>query len=246
MRYIIDEMKNDPRNKKNTRNDILSVFKHEILTPLVPISGHAQMLSDKGFLGHLNKSQLESIEEISINVRKLEDVINKVLELQAVEKHLVVYHMNKTNVRNVAESLLSEIQQDMKNEPEIINLIPDELSVITDGTCLKRVLKYFLDNSIDFVPAGKGRIEVGAYFKDSNVIFYVKDNGIGIPKDKQGNIFKKFYQIDSSYTRTHVGMGLGLAICKGIIEGLGGKIWFESKQGEGTTFYFSLPINDKS
>ena len=149
--------------------------------------------------------------------------------------------MNKTNVRNVAESLLSEIQQDMKNEPEIINLIPDELSVITDGTCLKRVLKYFLDNSIDFVPAGKGRIEVGAYFKDSNVIFYVKDNGIGIPKDKQGNIFKKFYQIDSSYTRTHVGMGLGLAICKGIIEGLGGKIWFESKQGEGTTFYFSIP-----
>jgi signal transduction histidine kinase len=241
MRYSTDGTKNDSENKKNVPYDVLSVFKHELLTPLVPISGHAQMLSDAGFLGHLNKSQLESVEEIYINVRKLEGVINKVLELQVLEKHLIKFSPNKMDARNTLESLLSEIKLDKNNESEIINLIPNKLCVVTDEACLKRVLTYLLDNSADFVPAGKGRIEVGAYPKDSNVIWYVRDNGIGIPVDKQGNIFKKFYQTDTSVSRKHGGTGLGLAICKGIVEGQGGKIWFESKQGENTTFYFSLP-----
>jgi len=74
------------------------------------------------------------------------------------------------------------------------------------------------------------------------LVFYVKDNGIGIPKDKQNNLFKKFYQVDTSQTRVHGGTGLGLVICKGIVEGLDGKIWVESDgDGIGTTFYFTIP-----
>ena len=71
--------------------------------------------------------------------------------------------------------------------------------------------------------------------------FYVKDNGIGIAKDMHSKLFKKFYQVDTSPTRSHGGTGLGLVICKGLIEGLGGKIWLDSEEGEGSTFYFSIP-----
>jgi len=73
------------------------------------------------------------------------------------------------------------------------------------------------------------------------MIFAIKDNGVGIPKDRQKNIFKKFYQADTSMTRNAGGTGLGLAICKAIVEAHYGKIWFESEPGIGTTFYFSLP-----
>ena len=77
---------------------------------------------------------------------------------------------------------------------------------------------------------------------DNRIIFSVKDNGIGISKENQKLLFKKFYQIDTSHTRKHGGTGLGLAICKGIVEGLGGMIWVESEVGKGTVFYFSVPL----
>ena len=98
-----------------------------------------------------------------------------------------------------------------------------------------------MQNGVDFVLDKNGRIEIGAESQDKEVLFYVKDNGIGIPKDKIKNMFKKFYQVDSSYTRKHSGSGLGLSICKGFIEGMDGKIWVESESGAGTTFYFTLP-----
>ncbi|HWY36314.1 MAG TPA: ATP-binding protein, partial [Nitrosopumilaceae archaeon] len=72
-------------------------------------------------------------------------------------------------------------------------------------------------------------------------VFYVKDNGTGIPKEMQPDMFKKFFQADTSLTRKHPGTGLGLVVCKGIVEGLGGKIWFESQSEIGTSFYFTLP-----
>ncbi len=86
-----------------------------------------------------------------------------------------------------------------------------------------------------------GKISVEAKIKEKNIVFSVHDNGPGIPKEKQSNIFKKFYQIDTSIRRKHGGTGLGLVICKGIAEGLNGKIWLESEIGKGTSFFIYLP-----
>jgi signal transduction histidine kinase len=94
---------------------------------------------------------------------------------------------------------------------------------------------------VDFVPSKDGKISVEAKIKENNIVFAVHDNGPGIPKEKQSNIFKKFYQIDTSATRKHGGTGLGLVICKGITEGLEGKIWLESEVGKGTSFFIYIP-----
>ena len=90
-----------------------------------------------------------------------------------------------------------------------------------------------------------GKILVEAKIKEKNIVFSVHDNGHGIPKEKQSNIFKKFYQIDTSATRKHGGTGLGLVICKGIAEGLNGKIWLESEFGKGTSFFICIPTPEK-
>ncbi len=204
------------------------------------------MLSDPEMMGKLNFEQLQSINEIYLNTIRLERLIADVLDAQKLDMNRMHFNKTEFDVRNFILSIETDLSHVMKEkQTKFVNNV-NHFHMNSDKDRLYQVLNNLIRNSIDFVPAGKGRIEVGAYFKDSNVIFYVKDNGIGIPKDKQGNIFKKFYQIDTSASRKHGGTGLGLAICKGIIEGLGGKIWFESKQGEGTTFYFGLPINDKS
>ena len=92
----------------------------------------------------------------------------------------------------------------------------------------------------EFVPKDSPRIEIGTYDEEGNVVFFVKDNGAGISLEEQKNIFKKFYQIDTTSKRKKEGSGLGLAICEGIVKKLGGAIGVKSKMGEGTMFYFTL------
>jgi signal transduction histidine kinase len=122
---------------------------------------------------------------------------------------------------------------------------PKNLDLNSDKQRLRQVLDNLIRNSVDFVPSKEGKISVEAKIKENNLIFSVTDNGPGIPKEKQSNIFKKFYQIDTSATRKHGGTGLGLVICKGITEGLKGKIWLESEIGKGTSFFIYLPAPEK-
>jgi len=96
-------------------------------------------------------------------------------------------------------------------------------------------------NATDFVPEKKGIIEIGTSEENNLITFYVKDNGIGISKENVDKLFIKFYQVDTSARRKHGGTGLGLVICKGIVEGLGGKIWIDSEEGKGTTVLFTIP-----
>ena len=96
------------------------------------------------------------------------------------------------------------------------------------------------------MPEKKGLIQIDCKKENENIIFYVKDNGSGIPLDKQDQIFQKFYQADTSVTRKIGGTGLGLSISKGIVEGLGGTIWFKSDGKTGTTFFVQLPIKSEA
>jgi signal transduction histidine kinase len=114
-------------------------------------------------------------------------------------------------------------------------------SLTSDKALLNKVFFNLIQNAIDFVPTKEGRIEIGAKEEGDSIVFYVKDNGIGIMEKKKDFVFKKFYQVDITFKRKYGGSGFGLVICKGIVENLGGKIWFDTKEGEGTTFFFSIP-----
>ncbi|TLX89308.1 MAG: PAS domain-containing sensor histidine kinase, partial [Thaumarchaeota archaeon] len=232
------------------KGEFASMITHELKSPLTPIMGRCDMLKTPGLLGNLNALQLDSVNKIHKNARRLERLIRDVLEAQKLEMGRVKFNKNKIDVTEFmtvdVTEFMTEIHRDylpLMKEKQIysINSTEEKLILISDENRIRQVFDNLVLNSADFTPAKQGKIEIGARSEDSKIVFYVKDNGAGIPKEMQPIMFKKFYQADTSLTRKHAGTGLGLVVCKGIIEGLGGKIWFESQPGIGTSFFFTIP-----
>ncbi len=121
---------------------------------------------------------------------------------------------------------------------------PDLSLLMADPDLLGQVVVNLLDNALKFSPGG-GVVTVRAWPEGDEVIIAVSDQGIGIPPDKLGRIFERFYQVDGSTSRRFGGMGIGLALCKAIVEAHGGRIWAESAgEGQGSTFYVALPVGE--
>jgi two-component system, sensor histidine kinase len=119
--------------------------------------------------------------------------------------------------------------------------VDEGLVMKSDENRITQVLYNLIINTIDFVDSGIGEVLVYANRGSDGIHFGVKDNGVGISKENIKNLFQKFHQLDTSNRRSHQGSGLGLSICKGIVEKLGGKIWVDS-EGKGSNFQFTLPI----
>ena len=228
------------------KDEFASMISHELTTPLFPIKFHAEMLKDPSIFGKLNKEQLNSVNEIYENSIKLDKLISDILDVQKLEQNGLKF----TKINFKTDEFMNKIYDNSKAMMEsksikFENSTRDEIIIDSDPGRLEQVFSNLIKNSVDFVPEKTGKIEICAKTDEGNYVkFYVKDNGIGIPKEKQKNLFKKFYQIDTSVKRRHRGSGLGLSICKGIIEGLGGKIWIESAEGLGTIVYFTIPKGD--
>ncbi|GEM_PF-766161 len=222
-----------------------AMVSHELNTPLFPIKFYAEMLKDPSVLGKLNKEQYDAVEEIYQNAARLERLTANILDVQRLDMNTMKF--NKTGFE--LDKFMSDVTHDNftlaeSRAIELANTTSEKTRITSDQDRLKQVFSNLIGNAIDFMPEKTGKIEIGAKTQDGNILFYVKDNGAGIPKEKQSHLFTKFYQIDSSLKRKHRGSGLGLAICKGIIEALGGNIWFESTVGLGTVVYFTIPISD--
>jgi signal transduction histidine kinase len=137
------------------------------------------------------------------------------------------------------------LPQAQKNKIELISNIQD-LSIEHDPERIKQVITNLIKNSITAVEPEKGKIEISMKELPQEIQINVKDNGIGIPIDKQSNLFKKFYQVDATLTRERGGSGLGLSICKGILENHGGTITVKSIPKQETIFTFTLPKKAES
>lgn len=232
------------RERDNLKDELSAMVSHELKTPLVTISGYAEMLKEDNALGTLNPDQKHAVDAIDANCVRLERLIGDILDVQKVDLKKMKFRKNEFDVSEFMEELI-QIHAKLMTDKKIhfSNLSKEKIAMKSDADRLAQVFANLIKNAIDFVPE-KGKIEIGAEYENKdNVLFYVKDNGSGIPKENQENLFKKFYQVDTSLKRKHGGTGLGLVICKGIVEGLGGRIWFESGEGKGTVFYFSIPVN---
>lgn len=228
------------------KEEFSSMMTHELNTPLVPIKGYCEMLKDKETFGDLNDDQLDFITKIESNATLLERLISDLLDVQKLDMKKMTFLITEFSLDEFMDELKENNNHLMKNKNINFNVkYPKDLVLKTDKQRLRQVLDNLIRNSVDFVPTREGTILVEAKIKEQNIIFSVHDNGPGIPKEKQASIFKKFYQIDTSHTRKHGGTGLGLVICKGIAEGLRGKIWLESEFGKGTSFYICLPGPEK-
>jgi PAS domain S-box-containing protein len=244
---IISERKlRDAFEKVKRADSLKTVFlanmSHEIRTSLNNILGFV----DLALLDNLPVQTLEKMSNIKNSGKQLLSIINDILDLAKIEAGQIQLEMLSTtmesifyNFRSIAEVIVYHY---MNKQLEIREHFPSHLNreIITDDIKLNQIFKRLLNNAAKFTQ--DGFIEYGVELNKSNQLqFYVKDSGVGIPKEKQQAIFNAFEQADSSITKPYSGTGLGLTISKKIVELMGGSIWVESEPSKGSTFYFTIP-----
>ncbi len=215
----------------------------ECKLPLEPIKRNCESLNDP-MDENLTKKQLHEINEIYDNTIRLERILDDISDVQKLVSHKMTFDKEEFSVNEIMKNV-AEIASPMMKEKniEFIHTSKEKSTLKSDKNRLKQIFDNLIQNAVDFVPQQGGKIEIGAGKKDDNILFYVKDNGIGISEKRKDSVFKKYYQVDISLKRKYGGSGFGLVICRLIVENLQGKIWFESKEGEGTTFYFMIPLS---
>lgn len=231
-------------NAKRKKDEFLSMMTHEFKTPLTPIISWIDILSSQSF-GEINDKQAAALDKIKKNSLKLLGLITDVLDAHKIDLHQMVFNRTDTSSKEIMTSLIESYKAQMeKQKIKFIFSDIDDISLHTDKSRIEQVLSIFVTNSLDFVPKQGGEIEIKVKQEQNYVVFYVIDNGIGVPSENQNKLFQKFYQIDPSVTRKHGGSGLGLSIAKGFADGLGGEIGVISK-GKGSQFFIKIQINSQ-
>jgi len=239
-----DTIKQKTEEAKETdiaKDEFLSMITHELKTPLVPIQGYVDMLLGE-HMGSLNEKQKDRLKIIRSSAESLLRIISDLLDAQKLELGKLVVKKENKNIKDTIDVAIQALQtRATENKITIKQHLDKEILVPHDRERITQVLTNLLKNALDVVNPDTGVIEVFVEDSDKEIKINVKDNGPGIPIEKQEDLFKKFYQVDTSLTREVGGSGLGLAICKGLVEEHGGSISADSTPGVGTTFSFTIP-----
>ncbi len=239
--YELEEAKSKAEESEKLKSAFLQNISHEIRTPLNGILGFTSLL---GYDDLDSNDRDEFLRMIKKSGKRLQIMVENIIEVSKISTSQINLNIREFDLKSLFDDVLHHnldyfIQQNLSWNIEFNNC---ELNLIhSDFGKLELIMNSLVNNAIKF--SNKGEIVIGCKFQDEYYIFYVKDDGIGISPEHQEKIFDNFYQADSSISRDYEGAGLGLSICKGLVELLGGKIWVESEVGKGSTFWFSLPKN---
>jgi signal transduction histidine kinase len=228
------------------KSEFVAVVSHEIRTPLTSVKGAVELLSDDRYFRN-NEQQTKLLTIAHANADRLLVLINDILDFSKLESASLPMNMERQRLEPVVHQAAHNLRT-MVEEKRIhldFLLSPELPDLMVDSNRIAQVLTNLLSNAIKFSQPG-GRIEIMAEPWEGGVRVGVRDHGEGIAKENLPRLFRKFSQIDSSSTRKAGGTGLGLVISKGIVEQHAGRIWVESTPGEGSTFFFSLPIADRA
>lgn len=236
---IIEEQKQKVEQSEKYKEQFLANMSHEIRTPMHAISGMANILVRKKHLNHQEKF-LQAIKQSSSNLLV---ILNDILDLSKIEAGKIEIQSIPIKLREVVLNVSDLLR--VKAEEKGLSLHTDLAAdlpeyVYGDPTRLNQILLNLIGNAIKFTEKGLVSLSVSA---DADKLrFAIKDSGIGIPLDQLDNIFNSFEQLNDSPTRKHGGTGLGLNITKQLIELQNGRIWVESQENIGSTFFFELPL----
>ena len=222
------------------KSAFLANMSHEIRTPMNGILGFAELLKEPNLTGEKQQEYIKIIEESG---ERMLNIINDIISISKIEAGLMEVHNQYSNINEQIDYIynffLPEVVKKGLNLSHHNSLPLDEANVTTDREKLFAILTNLVKNAIKHTE--KGSIDFGYTIKDKEIIFHVKDSGIGIPDNRKEAIFKRFIQADITNKMALQGAGLGLSISKAYVEMLGGKLWLESQEGQGSTFYFTLP-----
>lgn len=230
----------------NQKNQFTSITAHELKTPLASIHGFVQLLLNKKVFN--DEQQRDKYMKIILHdTERLSKLITDVLDISRIDLGTLKFYYENVEINKLFDNIEKEMRpiansKNINISYNISRKLPNEL--ITDKSRLSQVLTNLINNAVHYTPE-KGKIWVSAEESNNHVLFKVKDNGVGIPKDQIDKIFQRFYQVDNWLTRKIGGSGLGLAICKGIITALGGNIDVSSAVNKGSAFSFTIPLKSQ-
>ena len=237
-RIIEDELKKSERLK----TEFMNIAAHELKSPVTPIKGYLDLIiSDKN-----STEQIKSWAKVSLrNAERLLKLVNDILDVSRLDTDTMRFDMEKIDVTEILDEIVEDMKATIeKKKLQFITKIPRNLpAIMGDRYRLSQVLKNLLVNAVKFTD--HGYISVTARKKENFIIISVEDTGVGVSEDELKKIFTKFYQAYTGDDRKNEGTGLGLFICKEIIEKHNGKIWAESKLRKGSKFMMELPYIHK-
>ncbi|MBD3221012.1 response regulator [bacterium] len=233
------------RQQLMMRDEFLSHVSHELRTPLTAAQQYTALLLD-GLVGDLQDRQRKPLEVILRNCRYLERMIEDLLEANRVEMGRVVVDPRRTRIDALVREAVANLEITRPRETARIEVVMDELlpEVIADPARVRQVLTNLLDNAVKYSPGeAYVTVHVDRDPEDRDHLrLSVTDRGQGIPEEDLEQIFARMYQRDEGVEMSRKGLGLGLHICRHIVEMQGGRIWVESRVGEGSTFHFTVPL----
>ena len=246
---LFDETKrqaDELREMSEERADFTAMVVHDLHMPLGAIMEASEVLQ-QGSLGPVTTEQKKWLLKIETASRRLLELVNHFLELSRLEAGNVNLNKKQVNVSQLIQETLNFYQSVARGKNIVVQsrvLTSFPLSIKADPNRLEEVLENLLSNAIKFSRPG-GQIEIGADWEnDREVKLFVRDNGVGIPSKEIGQLFEKYHQTTAGKGIGPERAGLGLAICKMIVEAHGGRIYVESEEGKGTIFYFTLPTDE--
>lgn len=220
------------------KNQLLSNLSHELRTPLNSIIGLSELIAEGGD-GAVNQEQVTHLSMIRQSGIRLLDTVSAMLDISKIESNRLELNVRHLSLGRLISDAAEKIKMPKETRLEV-NLKEGTPGIYGDEAHLRHVVRHLLDNAAKFTQRGK--ITVHADKAGEMLRVCVKDTGMGIRKEAKKHIFDGFYQSDSSHTREHEGLGLGLFISRKIVECHGGRMWMRSKLGRGSEFFFTLPL----
>lgn len=229
------------KNVDRMKTEFVSLSSHQLRTPLTAIKWGIEAFMED--VGNLSLKQKEDLKDINNSTLRMIELVNSLLNISRIESGRIEVIPQPINIVKLANDVVSKLKLEMtKKGISIVMNVTDILPTINlDEKLIYNVYQNLVSNAISYSPEGS-KIVLSIFSKNGEAVSSVQDAGIGIPEGEKPHIFDKFYRASNARQVRPDGSGLGLYIVKSIVESSGGKIWFESTVGKGTTFYFSIPL----
>ncbi len=236
----VADLQKELENTKQIQEEFIYKISHELRTPITAIKGSLSTVLE-GYTGELPQATKDILKTAYNENDRLIRLVNNLLALSRIEGGRFTYAIKNTDIDAVIVKVVDSLKMAVKEKDLFITYEQAEKLplVATDEDKISEVIINLIGNAIKYTQ--KGGVTVATSIQGETVVVSITDTGIGIRKEDEQYLFKKFSQVQAAHSQ-QPGTGLGLFVCKQIIDGLNGKIWVESSVGIGSTFFFSLPI----
>ncbi|MBI4101503.1 MAG: PAS domain S-box protein [Candidatus Nealsonbacteria bacterium] len=228
------------------KTEFVSLAAHQLRTPLSAIKWSLTMILE-GDTGQITQEQKDMLDKTYKSNERMIDLINDLLDVTRIEEGRYLFKPILTQLEPIVEFVVNSSQDEAGRKKiklgfrKPLKILP---KVMVDVEKIRLAIQNFIDNALRYTPAS-GEITISLRAEKKEIEFSIRDTGVGIPEDQKARVFSKFFRASNVIRMETEGSGLGLFITKNIIEAHGGKVWFESKEGQGTNFYFTLPVKEE-